>query len=439
MTDKKLNIVHLIPGTGGSFYCENCIRDGALVKALRERGHTVTMVPLYLPLVIDEPEIAEDTPIFFGAVSTYLKEKLPFVQRFPIWIEKALNAAPVLKYAAGKAGSTRAEGLEQMTISMLKGTHGNQGAELNNLMLWLKEQIKPDIVYLANALLSGMAKSIRDELNIPVVCALEDEDVWLSNMEPKLLAKIWDLINENAGSIDRFLPVTNYYGQRIQKFIHAPAEKFTTTYVGIDLKDFDQAQKQENPLLIGYLSRMCQEMGLDILVDAFILLKSDPAFNSLKLHITGGKTDDDLPLLNRLKKELENADVLEDVTFAENFDRANRIKFLKGLSVLSVPARKEEAFGVFLIEALAAGVPLVQPATGGYPEIIGMTEGGITYEPNTPQILAENLSRVLKDKAGRKTMVQKGQEKVHQFFDGRSMSERLEKIYLSVIAGYKQD
>lgn len=429
----SLKIVHLIPGTGGSFYCENCIRDGALVKSLRERGHEVTMVPLYLPLVIDEPQLATDTPIFFGAVSVYLKEKLPFLRNMPNWAEKLFNAAPILRYAAGKAGSTRAAGLEDMTLSMLRGTHGNQKVELAQLMKWLKKEIQPDIIYLANALLLGLVMSIKKELKVPVVVALEDEDIWLSDMNPEQLKSIWELINVNAQYVDRFLPVSDYYSQRIREHIHQPDEKFSTTHLGINLDGFEKTEVSGKNQVVGYLSRMCPDMGLDILIDAFLILKANPLHEALKLQITGGRTDDDTDFIQSIRKTLGKAGHLKDVEFFEDFQRDERLDFLKTINILSVPVRKPEAFGVFMIEALAAGVPVVQPATGGFPEIIELTGGGLTYEPNTAEKLAEMLSKLLMDKKLQRKLGDTGYQKVQEYFNGASMAKRLEDIYQDVI------
>jgi len=78
-----MKIVHIVPGSGGTFYCQNCLRDNALVKALRAQGHDVVMVPLYLPMFADEPGISGEAPVFYGAISLYLRQRLPFCESLP--------------------------------------------------------------------------------------------------------------------------------------------------------------------------------------------------------------------------------------------------------------------------------------------------------------------------------------------------------------------
>ena len=427
-----MNIVHIIPGTGGSFYCENCVRDGSLVSALRKLGHDVTMVPLYLPLSFDQDEIIEDTPIFFGAISTYVIEKFPGLAKLPAWITRILDSRPMLKFAAHQADSTRAAGLEDMTLSMLKGKAGNQGVEIEHLVQWLKDELKPDVIYLANLLLLGLAESLREGLDVPLVCAMEDEDIWLDDMESEALKKIWSVIADNSVHIDAFLPVSDYYNNKIQNHLDIPAEKLKTVHVGIDTDGYPTEINFTHSKRIGYLSRLSEVLGLGILVDAFLLLKAEPDFTDLKLSLTGGDTSDDKAFIHMIKAKLTRAGVIEDVEFQDHFDKESRIQFLQSCTVLSVPMLKEEAFGVFLLEALAAGVPIIQPHQGAFPEIVQLTGGGLTYSPNTPEELANTLRAVLLDEAQLTTLAQTGHEKAHSYFSSEEMAKRMIEVYRDV-------
>jgi len=171
-----MKIVNIVPGFGGTFYCGNCLRDSAFTSSLRNAGHQAIMLPMYLPLS-REGEKSADIPVFYGAVNIYLKQQFPFLKRMPAWLERFLNSSAILKFAAGKSGSTRATGLEELTESMLLGSKGNQGHELQQLIDFLKHREKPDLIHFSNALLLGMAGEIRQALGIPVVCSLQDEDV----------------------------------------------------------------------------------------------------------------------------------------------------------------------------------------------------------------------------------------------------------------------
>lgn len=428
-----MKIVHIVPGAGGSFYCENCIRDGDLVNALRALGHEVTLVPLYLPLSVDGELVKHGTPIFFGAISTYLKERFPLLRKLPSWSGKLLDSRYLLNLAANKAGSTRAAGLEEMTYSMICGEQGHQANELNHLVHWLKDKINPDIIYLANALLIGLVRELKNHLQVPVVCALEDEDIWIDDMELHWQQQIWATMSERAREVDAFVAVSDYYRNRIQAKLQIAEDRIHTVHIGIDLEGYEPITKKTKPAVIGYLSRMTERLGLDILVDVFILLKNEPEFMNLKLRITGGGTTDDYQFITTIKRKLSQAKVIDAVEFVSHFDRESRIEFFKSISLLSVPARKKEAYGLFQVEALAAGVPTVQPHIGAFPEITELTGGGVTYEPNDASALATQLRLLLKNPDRIWELGKRGQETVFAKLSNMTMAENMLVIYQEAI------
>ncbi len=425
-----MRIIHIIPGSGGSFYCGNCLRDSKYVVALRKMGHEVIKVPMYLPLFADEHDL-NDIPVFYGAVSIYLKQLYPFFGKAPKWFDKLVNSRPILKVAAGMAGSTRAKGLSEMTISMLKGEHGHQHEELDRMIDWIKHHYPADIVHLSNALLSGLAPRIKEKLSVPVYCSLQDEDVWIDVMKPEFRQEAWNLMHENAQSIDRFLSVSNYFSTFMKKRIRLPDFKVKTIYLGIDPADYEYIPISGKPRNIGFISRMCEENGLDILVEAFISLKDRQGFQDVKLILTGGSTGDDKRYINKLKKRIGQCGLRDQVEFQEDFEEEGRKEFFRKVSVVSVPVRIGEAFGLYLLESMASGVPVVQPALGAFPEIVRKSGGGILYEPNQPEILAESLSKLLSDTNQLAGLSQSGHEGVHRYFDIFSHARELIAVYES--------
>src|ERR1700742_183913 len=126
-------------------YCGACVRDNALVAALRRLGHDAVMVPLYLPLTLDEADQSAGLPIFFGGINVYLEQQSAVFRKLPGWLHNLLASPKLLNLAAGAAGKTRAEDLGDITLSMLRGEEGHQARELDQLIAWLKTE-KPDIV-----------------------------------------------------------------------------------------------------------------------------------------------------------------------------------------------------------------------------------------------------------------------------------------------------
>src|SRR5437762_395886 len=172
-------------------YCGNCFRDNALIGALRTLGHSAVMVPLYLPLTLDEADNSAGTPLFFNGLNVYLEQKSAFFRNAPRWLHDALASPGLLKWAAGKAAKTRAADLGQITLSMLRGEEGNQARELDELIAWLRKQPKADVFCLSNALLLGLVRELKKELGVPIVCMLQGEDTFLDALPEVERTQCW--------------------------------------------------------------------------------------------------------------------------------------------------------------------------------------------------------------------------------------------------------
>jgi len=423
-----MNIVHIIPGSGGSFYCGNCLRDSKYYSSIKKLRHDVLKIPMYLPLFSHDTN-NEDVPVFYGAVSLYLKQSYPFFKKVPKWFDNMLNTRPVLRQAAKMAGSTRAKGLEEMTISMLMGEHGDQAEELEQMIRWLEEHYRPDVIHLSNALLLGLAGRLKSRLGVPVVCSLQDEDVWVDVMSEVSREAVWKLMSEKAGDVAAFISVSHYFTRLMKEKMNIDDRKLHTLHLGVDPGDYTFINSAEKERAIGFLSRMNECNGLDILVDAFILLKNNIKNHDVRLYVSGGSTGDDHQFIKKQKKKIIEAGVGNDVIFLENFEDEHRHIFFERVSVLSVPVRNGEAFGIYLAEAMASGIPVVQPPAGAFPEIIETTGGGVTSSENTPQKLAEALGKVLDDKKMLQELSASARKGVEEKLNINTQAAKLVEIY----------
>ena len=424
-----MKIVHITPGSGGTFYCQNCFRDNELVKALQKLDHEVFNVPMYLPLNIDKDIEEGSTPVFYGAINVYLKEKMSLFRHAPEWLEKILDSKPMLQYAAKRSGSTKAEGLEEMTISMLNGENGRQASELDRLIKFLSNEIKPEIVHLSNALLLGLAKRMKNDLGAKVICSLQDENEWIDPMDEKYRDLVWNLMAEKAKDVDLFITPSEYYSIKSQEKMKLDSEKIEVVYSGINLLGYKDSSIPMNPPVVGYLCRMNENFGLDILVDAFIKIKNGDKFRDLKLFITGGHTADDLEFVSLIHRKIENSGFKADVKFWDDFNIEKRTEFLSSLTLLSVPVPEGEAFGSYQIEALASAVPSVQPNTGCYPEIMNITKGGVIYEPNDSDTLAMTITRLLESPEEITSMGITGKKIINEKFTLSKMAQQTVSVY----------
>jgi glycosyltransferase involved in cell wall biosynthesis len=388
---------------------------------------------LYLPLSISETEQTPDIPVFYGAVNIYLKQQFPVFRHMPGWFEKVMDSKPVLKFAAGKSGSTRAHGLEKLTESMLLGRQGNQQQELDRMIDFLRHHVKPDVVHFSNALLLGMARQVKVEVGCPVVCTLQDEDVWVDAMDAQWRNRIWNLMAEKGRDVDAFIAVSHYFASIMKDKMVLVPEKIHVLHIGVKPENYNPNLPAKSPPAIGYLSRICQENGFGILIDAFIRMKKESRFTNLKLIAAGGMTGDDHAFLNYQVKKLKANSVLQDVEIHHDYTTSPPADFFKSLTVLSVPVLKGEAFGLYQIEALASGIPLVQPELGAFPEIIGATGGGVTYQPNSAEALAIKLSEILSDPVLLDRLSRAGRESVESHFDAGKITRKMVEIYQTLI------
>ncbi len=429
-----MKVVNIVPGFGGSFYCGNCLRDSAYAKSLKASGHEAITLPLYLPLTSKDYTSENDIPVFYGAVNIYLKQNFRVFRGMPRWLHNFFNSPSILRYAAKKSSSTRATGLEAMTISMLQGADGFQKEELDELIYFLKHHEKPDVVHLSNALLLGLARKIRDELQIPVVCSLQDEDVWVDAMDEPYRSQIWKLMGEKALDTDALIAVSDFFANKMKGKMSIPEGKLHVVHIGVDPSKYSVKIPNLDVPTIGYLSRSNEENGFEVLVDAFIKLKETPTFSNAKLKVTGGKTGDDEKFIKRQVDKLKRKGYQNDIEFIEDFRTEVLGSFFEGLTLLSVPVLEGEALGLYQLESLASGIPIVQPALGAFPEIVATTSGGAIYQPNTPEALAHKLAEVLSNPEQIKQMSINGRKAVEEKFNTAILIQRMIGVYETVIS-----
>lgn len=418
-----MNIIQITPGAGG-MHCGNCFRDNALVAAWRAAGHQPLMVPLYLPMTLDEAD-QSGAPIFFGGVNVYLDQVSPLFRKAPDWLRRRLDSPRLLKWAGGRAAKTRAEDVGELTLSMLRGEAGNQSRQLEELITWLTTQPRPDVICLSNTMLLGLARRLRTELRAPVVCTLQGEDAFVDAMPAAAREGVWREMAARGREVDLFIAPSRYYGERMAAQLEIPAAKLRVVFNGINLADYTPAPHPPRPPALGFFARICREKGLDLLVEAFILLKQRHRVPDLQLRIGGSCGPADEPFVEELRGRLRARGLLGDVSFHPNLDRAAKIEFLRSLSVLSVPALYGEAFGLYLIEALAAGVPVVQPRVAAFPEIISATGGGICFDPSTATALADAAEPLLAEPTRARLLGETGRAAVLARFGAEHVAREL--------------
>jgi glycosyltransferase involved in cell wall biosynthesis len=427
-----MNILQMTPGAG-RMYCGNCLRDNALVAELRRQGHEAMMVPLYLPLTLDEQDQSQGTPVFFGGVNVYLDQHWGWYRRWaPRWLRQGLAAPRLLRWASGRAAKTRAADVGELTVSMLRGEAGNQARDLKELVGWLKGQPRAEVICLSNAMLLGLAQSLGGELDAPVICMLQGEDSFLDGLPPAQRELAWEVLREKARAVDRFVAPSQYFAELMTRRMQLAPERVRVVPNGISLRGFPSAPRAPSSPVVGFFARMCADKGLDILVDAFIALRRRGRVGEARLRIGGSCGPADEPLVRQLMDRLSRAGWAGAVDWVKNPDRAAKLEFLQSLSVFSVPSRYGEAFGLYVVEALAAGVPVVLPRAAAFPELIEHTGGGLLCEPVNPLSLAEGLEALLLNDERRRALGAAGHAAAHRDYAVGSMAANMLGVFREV-------
>ena len=431
-----MKIVLLTPGTG-SYHCGVCMRDNALAKELHRQGHDALMLPMYLPLTLDEDAASPDTPIFFGGVSTYLREKVPWLRHMPRWLDRLLSSRALLRLVAGKAAArTGGPDVAKLTISMLQGEQGNQASEIEELIAWLREHARPDAIWLSTALQAGMARRLKAELGVPVLGFLQGEDAFIDGLGAPWSERVWTLLGERMRDADRWIAPSQYFGELMAKRSGWGAldreQRLQVVPNGISLEGYSAASTRPGQT-IGYLARFIPGKGLGLLIEAFIALKKRGRFPQVKLRCAGSMTEGDAHYVETLKARLREAGCERDVDWHPNVSREEKVAFLEGLTLFSVPATYGEAFGMYVIEALAAGVPAILPDTAAFPEIIENTGGGTLFKLGSTaaehaQRLADALESLLADPEKARALGESGRGAVQREYTISRLAERLVAI-----------
>jgi glycosyltransferase involved in cell wall biosynthesis len=428
-----MKIAFLVTGSGGSFYCSNCYRDMLYFRAVKmAEGVTGAAIPLYLPPEKIYSDSGFDSNVFFGAISLYLREKVSFLEQMPSFIDKILDSPPLLRIAARQAGTTRTEGLEHLTLNMIDSHQSSREREVGRLVNYLIATGKPDVIHLSNALIIGLARQIKSLIDVKVVCSLQNEDDWINEMAEPFQSMAWKMIADESVNIDAFISPSRYYKDFFISKTGVTADKITVVSSGIETNEVPVRDRKGGIPAIGFFSRVSRHNGFDKIVDAFIAIKSGRDFSDLTLHVCGGYTSDDKPFISEQIRKIKDQGFKSSVHIYPEFIGSAKYNFLSSIDVMSVPVRKHDAYGLYILESNAAGIPVVQPATGAFPEIVEMTGGGIIYSPDTSDELASNIRKLLHDRVLAESYGRAGSIAVKEKFTLRHMSADLISMYKSL-------
>jgi glycosyltransferase involved in cell wall biosynthesis len=424
-----VRILYITAGAA-QMYCGSCLRDNALASELLARGQDVLLVPLYTPTLTDEPNVSSER-VFFGGISVYLQQHSSIFRRTPSFLDRLWDSTPALKLASRRSIQTSPQMLGELTVSMLRGEEGNQRKEMRKMLEWLRGESPFDVVSLPNSLLIGLARPIKEATGRPVCCALQGEDLFLEGLPEPYRRQALELIRENVAYVDMFISISDYYAKFMQSYLGIPESKISVVPLGINLQGYEAREPlRTETFTVGYFARVAPEKGLHLLAEAYEHLRREHAdFAPARLEVAGYLGAEHKAYLRDIEGRLKRAGLAGEFNYRGALSREEKIDFLRSLDVLSVPAVYDEPKGIFLLEAMACGLPVVQPRRGAFTEILQKTGGGLLVEPDDAQSLAEGILRLRREPSLARELGARGARAVREHYNVGLMAERTLEVF----------
>jgi len=430
------NVIYLTAGAGGMF-CGSCLHDNALAAALTNAGWQLQLVPTYTPIRTDESDVSVDH-VLFGGLNVYLQQKIPLFRYLPAWVDSFLDRPGLIRRVTASAMNTDAKTLGSLAHSMLLGENGNQRKEVKRVCSWLKSQ-SPDLLVFSNILIGGCIKSIKQDIDVPVLVTLQGDDVFLDSLQEPWRSRCLDQIRKITEQVDGFIVHSHFFRDYMADYFSVPVEKFHVTPLGIDTTEYETLTAPEpsppsdtgdhsSEITIGYLARLAPEKGVANLVDALLRLDLEK-LPPLRLKVAGWLGPEHQSYADEQWAKLDSSSWRNRYEYLGAVDRQQKLDFLQSLDLFCVPTAYQEPKGLYAIEAMAAGIPIVASDHGAFPELINASQGGILAEPNDADDLAAQLTTLIVDADRRSSLGRAGRSYILRDRNADSMAFATGKVF----------
>ena len=428
-----MRILSLTAGAA-SMYCGSCMRDNALAATLIKLGHDVTLLPFYTPTLTDEENVSRKQQVFFGGISVFLGQHSAMFRKAPRFLGRMLDAPSVIKAFTSGSISVDPKELGALTVSTLRGETGHQAREIEKLLEFLRDEPAFDIVNIPYTLLISLAAPLKRQLGCPVVMTLQGEDLFLDALPEPYRTEAMALVRAQVADIDLFIAVSEYYARYMQGYLGIPADEMRVARLGVNVDDLTVTTRaRPEPFTIGYFARIAPEKGLHNLAEAYRILRMEKGLPPSRLVAAGYLPPEHRPYLEGIGARLGAAGLGEEFVYRGTVERAKKVEFFHDIDVLSVPSGYHEPKGIYLLEAMACGVPVAQPNHGAFPELIGRTGGGVLAASESGADVAEALYDLWRDPVRAAELGQRGAAGVRAHYTADHMAREVLAAYEAAI------
>ncbi len=422
--------IAIVTAGGAGMYCGSCMHDNTWARALIDFGEVVTLIPTYTPIRVDE-ENASGRRVFLGGLNVYLRARSRLWRALPGFLTKWVDTPWVINFAARFSISNDANDLGSLAQAMLDADDGPQRGQYEELARYLAAELRPDVVVFSNALLAGALPALRRLFAGPILCTLQGDDIFLDGLNEPYRSAVISRMKRLAGQFDGFVTHSQYYRDHMSRYLELPVEKFRQLPLSIDLQGHtgQPRLRSGSPFTVGYFARICPEKGLHQLIAAFRILRS--RHPSVRLLAGGYLGQRDTAYFAQIQRD--TADLGPAFQYVGSPDRLGKQAFLQQIDVLSVPTVYQEPKGLYVLEALANGIPVVLPRHGAFPELIEATGGGKLAAPGDPAALAAQLEELLLNPEERLRLGQQGRQVVHAQYHPQALATQTLQLFQSAL------
>ena len=423
-----MRILSLTAGAA-TMYCGSCLRDNALAAELIRQGHDVTLLPFYTPTLTDEENVSRQEQVFFGGLSVFLEQHMPWFRHGRL-IDRLLDSPNVISAFTSGSIAVDPKQLGALTVSTLRGTDGHQRKEIEKLVEFVTSDAPPDVVNIPYTLLINLAAPLKRAIGKPVVVTLQGEDLFLEALPEPYKTQALELVRSQVADVDLFVAVSDYYARFMSDYLRIPDAKMRVAPLGVNVSDLSPATRvNRDPFTIGFFARIAPEKGLHNLAAAYRVLRTTRGLPPSRLIAAGYLPPEHRPYLEGIAEELRVAGLGEEFVYRGTVDRAKKVQFFHDIDVLAVPSPYREPKGLYLLEAMACGVPVAQPDHGAFPELIARTGGGVLSKSERPEHVADALYELWKDPARARELGRRGAEGVRNHYTVTHMAHAVLKAY----------
>ena len=235
-----------------------------------------------------------------------------------------------------------------------------------------------------------------------------------------------ELIEQRAGDVELFIAGSRYYADMMSADLKIPRDRIQVVHHGIDIDERLMTLKSTHSpeFTVGFFARIAPEKGLHVLADAYIKFRERRPERKARLAASGYLAGEHRPYLLGIENKLRAAGREPEFHYYGSPDRQGKFEFLRSLDILAAPTPYREPKGLFAMEAMACGVPVVLPRHGAFPEILETTEGGLLHTAGDEGELVAALERLADDHETRQAMGARGARAVREHFAAPMMANR---------------